>query len=412
MSSASAAASSPRQRDEFIDFMRGFSLVIVVVWHWVFTIIVWTPRGPSPTSPLGYTRGMWFITWFFQVLPLFFFVGGYAHRMVWAKVRLSGGGYWQFVSGRMRRLLIPCLSLLVTWILIGVVVVAFFNVNAQWMRGAVLLIVSPLWFIAVYLVLVLIAPIMLGLHKRFGPVVIVVMAGLVALVDVGRFAHDVNSVSLVNLVLVWGLCHQLGFFYGPLVEADRIWYWTMALGGGFALTGLVLTRIYPLSMVGVPGDRISNMSPPTLCIVALCFFQVGIALLLRPWILRKLAEPKWAERNDVINRFALPLFLFHTTGYAIAFAILYAFGYRAPAQPTMDWWLQRPAFLLLPMLCTLPVIFIFGRKWITPKPTPVPAPETLGPTGEPVSAEEADRRLREAEAGTGEPILLGQDQVW
>jgi hypothetical protein len=45
----------------------------------------------------------------------------------------------------------------------------------------------------------------------------------------------------------------------------------LRLGGLFGLVGLVLTNVYPPSMVGVPGDRISNMGPKTLSIVALCF---------------------------------------------------------------------------------------------------------------------------------------------
>jgi hypothetical protein len=47
----------PQQRDPFIDFVRAFSLLVVVAWHWVFTIIVWRPDGPHATNPIGFTRG-------------------------------------------------------------------------------------------------------------------------------------------------------------------------------------------------------------------------------------------------------------------------------------------------------------------------------------------------------------------
>ncbi len=36
---------------------------------------------------------------------------------------------------------------------------------------------------------------------------------------------------------------------------------------------------------------------------------------------RVLVKPGWSRVNDVINRFALPLFLFHTTGMAIAIGL-------------------------------------------------------------------------------------------
>ena len=29
----------------------------------------------------------------------------------------------------------------------------------------------------------------------------------------------------------------------------------------------------------------------------------------------------------------------------------------------LEWWLMRPLSVIGPLLCTLPVIFIFGRRW-------------------------------------------------
>jgi len=148
----------------------------------------------------------------------------------------------------------------------------------------------------------------------------------------------------------------------------------LRVGGPVRPVGLVLTNIYPPSMVGVPGDRISNMGPPTLCIVALCFFQTGLVLLVRPWILEHLCRPGWARANEVVNRFALPLFLFHNTGWAIAFALLWLTGYRPPNHPTLAWWAQRPIWLAVPLICTIPVIVVFGTRIRGPgRPVTVPA---------------------------------------
>src|SRR6266508_3718034 len=362
-------------RDEFIDLCRAFSLLVVVLWHWVFTIVVWHSTGPSADSPLSFTRNLWILTWLLQVMPVFFFVGGYAHLQLWSKLRGSGGS---FVLGRMRRLLVPSLALLAVW---GAVAAGVFHV--YWFGRAALLIVSPLWFIAVYLTLVLLTPLAIRLHQRFGLLVVVILAGLAALVDVLRFGQHVTWAALVNLLVVWALCHQLGFFYRTLADGDRILAWCFVWGGLFGLVGLVLTNIYPPSMVGVPGDRISNMGPPTLCIVALCFFQTGLVLLVRPWILEHLCRPGWARANEVVNRFALPLFLFHNTGWAIAFSLLWLTGYRPPSQPTPAWWVQRPIWLLVPLVCTIPVILVVGRR-IGAARRPVPAPAAPAPavTGE------------------------------
>jgi peptidoglycan/LPS O-acetylase OafA/YrhL len=369
-------ASTGSTRDEFIDLCRAFSLLVVVVWHWVFTIVVWRSRGPSANSPLGFTDNLWILTWVLQVMPVFFFVGGYAHLQLWSKRRSSGASGASFVLGRVRRLLAPALALLVVWVAIAAVAEGVFH--AYWFGRAALLIVSPLWFIAVYLALVLLAPLAIWLHQRFGPLIVVMLVGLAALVDVLRFGRHVEWAALLNLVLVWGLCHQLGFFYQTLADGPRILAWCFVWGGLFGLVGLVLTNIYPPSMVGVPGDRISNMGPPTLCIVALCFFQTGLVMLVRPWVLERLRRPGWARANEVVNRFALPLFLFHTTGYAIAFALLWLAGYRPPDHPTPAWWAQRPIWLVVPLVCTIPVILLFGRQWTAARrqvapPAPPPA---------------------------------------
>ena len=45
-------------RDPFIDFVRGFSLLVVVAWHWCFTIILWRDDGPHATNPIRFTDGL------------------------------------------------------------------------------------------------------------------------------------------------------------------------------------------------------------------------------------------------------------------------------------------------------------------------------------------------------------------
>ena len=390
--SAVAASTEPAAagsaRDDFIDLCRAFSLLIVVIWHWVFTIVVWRQDGPSANSPLGFTDNLWILTWFLQVMPVFFFVGGHAHLQLWTKLR--GGPHRRFVLGRLRRLLLPSLALLLVWMAIATVVTATFHV--PWFDKAALLIVSPLWFVAVYLVLVVLAPVTIRLHLRFGPLVVVWMAGLAALVDVLRFGQHLAWPAFLNLVVVWALCHQLGYFYRRLTDGPRTIPWCFVWGGLFGLVGLVLTNIYPPSMVGVPGDRISNMGPPTLCIVALCFFQVGLILLIRPWVLQRLRQPGWARANEVVNRFALPLFLFHTTGYAIAFGLLWLTGFRPPTHPSGTWWAERPIWMIVPLVCTIPVILLFGRQ-VTRRPAPRPAPPAaLPPPAEAQPLAEAESR--------------------
>jgi hypothetical protein len=162
------------------------------------------------------------------------------------------------------------------------------------------------------------------------------------------------------------LCHQLGFVWESIKGARRTVDWTLLLFGLFGLIGLVGSGLYPGSMVGVPGE-LSNMAPPTLCIVALLFFQAGVAEILRPAVERRLVRPRWTRVNAVINGFALPLFLFHTTGMALSRAVNYAIAGETneATEPTLNWWLYRPLGFVGPLLFTLPVIWLFGRRWVT-----------------------------------------------
>lgn len=359
----SAPADASDGRNTYVDFLRAVSLVVVVLWHWAFTIVIWEDDGPHATNPIGFTTGLWLATWLLQVMPLFFYIGGYAHLTSWTKARARGDSIWAFTGRRIRRLAVPALSLFVVWLVLGAALGAVFDLT--WVGRAVFLVVSPLWFIAIYLVLVALLPIAIRLHERFDSIVVVFLAGAALAVDIARFRYDLEWLGMANMLFVWGLCHQLGFFYDRIVALHRRIDWTLLWAGLFGLAGLVFSGLYPGSMVGVPGER-SNMAPPSICIVALVAFQAGVAEIIRPAMQRRLARARWQRANELVNRFSMPLFLFHTTGMALHRAVRYAIaGERnEPTSPDLWWWLSRPLAIVGPLLFTLPVIYLFGRQWV------------------------------------------------
>jgi hypothetical protein len=355
-----AARGESFERDRYVDFLRAGSILVVVLWHWAFTILIWTPQGPLATSPLGFTTGLWVLTWLFQVLPLFFYVGGYVHLRAWHRARDRGEHLGYFVWRNLRRLSLPALMLATVWIGLGAALWAAFGL--EWIGRAVLLVISPLWFIAVYLVLIALIPLWFALCRRFGPVAYVWMVGLVVIVDILRFRAGYEMLGYVNMLLVWGLAFMAGFSYEALVRAPRPVDATLMWAGLFGLVGLVGSGLYPGSMVGVPGQT-SNMAPPTLCIVGLLAFQMGVAEMARPTLSRWLERPGPRRAVDVVTRFAMPVFLFHTTGMAIGRGLIYAWnGELAEATvPDLRWWLERPLYIAVSLACTLPVIWLFGR---------------------------------------------------
>lgn len=344
-------------RDEYVDFLRAFSLVIVVIWHWVFTILLINETTVSPSNPIGFTKGMWAITWILQVMPVFFFVGGFTHRLAFDNY--TKGTSRRFLKRRTKRLLIPALTMVAVWIAIGFII--RFTIDPPWTWNAVILVLSPLWFLVVYLVLVGVAPLAIRAHWRWGELVVVWLLGLAAVLDVLRFSHLQGWAAWLNFLVIWGLAHQLGFFYDRLAAAPRRIGWMFFWGGLFSMVALSNMGFYPRSVVGVPGERFSNMGPPTLLIVALILFQVGLVLLARDWVTNRLAtSSRWQRSFRWVNNNSLPLYLLHTTGMAIAIVLIYlAFDYLPPGQPDAEWWLTRPLWFFAPALCTYPFLRLY-----------------------------------------------------
>ena len=152
------------ERDRYVDALRAGSLFVVVLWHWVFSVFVWTSHGPSMNNPIGTTHGMWFLTWFLQVMPVFFFVGGFVNSLTWARASDSGVGYASFVGRRLRRLLEPAALVLGVGLALRFVLELVMP-DAQWVGKAIIVLLSPLWFLIVYVALVALTP---RLHTTTG----------------------------------------------------------------------------------------------------------------------------------------------------------------------------------------------------------------------------------------------------
>lgn len=340
----SAPPSSPPSRtgrDPLIDLVRAGALGVVVVYHWCFTVVRWHADGPHASNPIGTTRGLWMLTWFLQVMPLFFVVGGAVHA------RSNDRGL-RFVRARLRRLVPPAAALVAAVVVAAEVAAA---AGATWAHQAALLICSPLWFLAVYSLLVILTPLARVAHERWGETVPVVLLVASAGIDLLRFRFDAGWASWLAWLVVFGFCHQLGFSWDRLRSAPARFGDCLALGGVGGL--LVLTNLghYPRSAVGVPGEHISNMGPPTVVITALCCLQLGLLIRLAPRILRRVRadlHPRTARVVGFLQAESMRLYLLHGVAMAVSYAaVTMAFG-RPPEEPTAAWWLTRPLWLALP----------------------------------------------------------------
>ena len=109
------AAQTPETRNRYVDFLRAASILVVIVGHWLISTVYYV-EGELEFSHLFAIQPLtqW-LTWIFQVMPVFFIVGGYANAVSIESARRKGLGYASWLSSRLVRLTTPLVVLLVTW---------------------------------------------------------------------------------------------------------------------------------------------------------------------------------------------------------------------------------------------------------------------------------------------------------
>src|SRR5918911_794757 len=92
-SAADLAAATPAKRDRYVDFLRVASLGVVMLGHWLMAALVWRGGRLRATNILETAQAAQWLTWIFQIMPVFFVVGGFANSVSWASMVRRGGTY-------------------------------------------------------------------------------------------------------------------------------------------------------------------------------------------------------------------------------------------------------------------------------------------------------------------------------
>lgn len=363
---AQAAAATPANRDRWVDALRAGSLLVVVVGHWLMVGL--TPGGEI-TNALTEVPALQPLTWFLQVMPIFFLVGGVAHSYALESLdrRVAPGApgrYAAFFRSRAVRLLRPTLAFLALWVALGVVahitgLTARPGTVGRFARDALVGVPQLLWFVGIYLGACALAPLMRAFHERWGPYAAGLLAGLAVLVDVVRF-NAVGLVGNLNFALVWLAFHQLGFLWRDGRLTPRVG-WVMVMVGYAGMLVAVAVGPYPTSMVGLPGEPVSNMAPPTVALLAQGVGICGLAVVARPVMNRVLRRPRaWLVLVRAAP-FAMTAFLWHLTALMVVLVALWALGVEQPGVATSAWWLTRPLLFAVLVIVTTAIVALFVR---------------------------------------------------
>lgn len=356
------ARQTPAERDRYVDFLRALSIYVVVLGHWLVTVVYWKDGRLVGINALEVIPGLWLTTWVLQVMPLFFIVGGFSNFVTLDSIARKGGNYTDFVYQRASRLLKPTAVLLAIWLPLSIALELFFDLNPRAYERSMMLLTAPLWFLGVYLIMIGLAPKMLKIHRSYGRAALATMAIGAVAVDLLGIHLKVPLIGALNYLFVWLFAHQLGFFFadGSLLRLSRRAYLAMAAGGLLGLVVLTTWGGYSSNMVLIVYRR-SNTNPPTLCIVVLTIWQLGLAMLLRDPISRILARRRPWAGVIALNAMMMTMFLWHMTAAVIIAVFAYPRGFPGPPAGTALWWILRPVWVAMLIVVLPALVAIFGR---------------------------------------------------
>ncbi len=345
------------ERNRYADLLRVAAIGAVVCGHWLLISVTYRNGQLSGSDALHYIGwGRW-VTWLFQVMPVFFLVGGYVNALSWMSHHARGQAWTWWVRDRAMRLLWP------TAVYVGVAVLAVSVARAAGTSPAETaeagwLVALQLWFLPVYLLLIALTPLLLAAHRRWGLAVPAVMAAAAALVDVGVTGWHLHVIGYVNYLFVWGSMHQWGFAWQDGTLTHPRWRpYALAAGGAALLAGLLLWGPFAVDMIGS-----GNTNPPSIALLAYAAAQAGLVLAAEPALARIVARPRpwtWVRR---LNGTVMTVYLWHFVPAIVVATAFYPTGVLPqPAVGTAEWWALRPAWFALLTVVLVPLVVAVMR---------------------------------------------------
>ncbi|MBX7448767.1 acyltransferase [Mycolicibacterium sp. 3033] len=341
MTESTTADPAPR-REGALDLYRSAAVLIVVIGHWLLSVMTYRDGSFGRDNPLVLMPFTQWITWFFQVVPVFFAVAGYASAASWERLPAESGtaGRQHWIRRRVARTLGP------TGVYAAAIVLVMAVLLALGISGSVLelggwAVAMHLWFLAVYLMVVALTPLAVAAHRRWGLRVPLVLGVCLVVVDVVGIASGHAEIRMANYFFCWAAIYQLGVAYHDRRLRRRVLL-GMATIAALTLPILVTWGPYPIAMIGVPGDRVENSAPPSAALLALALVQIGVLFALVPTLNRVLARGVWPRLLRVANQNVMALYLWHMLPVIIVTLAGYPTGLLPqPPLGSGAWWLAR-----------------------------------------------------------------------
>lgn len=179
-----------------------------------------TVRGASPLQHLPQLTP---ISWLFQTLAVFFFVGGQVAVRSYAAARARGVSYGRWLGTRIARFYRPVVALLALWAVVAGAMLAS-GADLATVRTLLKLVWSPLWFLLVLTALTAATPLVAKVHPLW-PLAVVLA------VDIVRYGlGGPDALGWVNVAAGWLVPYCLGALWARGGLRGRTTGWVLLAG--------------------------------------------------------------------------------------------------------------------------------------------------------------------------------------
>ena len=291
------SANTSISRERFIDFLKTFGLLLLIINSISFLNIYYSGGEYFIINKSYSYSNITFLTWFTVGLPIFIFSMGFTNLIAWYSNVGRDGSQWNYLVDRINSLLGPVLVLIFV-VSVGLNILLRTNLIPDYLTttedGVISLVeftLWPLWLVSIYMVMVMFAPLTIYLHKKYPYSTLALFALATVLIDIIEVAILLNFIEIVinysyvqvfKYLFFWLTIHQLGYFYADgkiQMLSKKIYFLFSLVFYGFLYFIVFKYKIF-LNFANYRLSSISNEDPPSAfyLVVSLAFIFLLISL--------------------------------------------------------------------------------------------------------------------------------------